>query len=378
MKTTRFFDESGEQSVIKATIVAKYFWAWAKIMIANQKRQGREKIGYVDLFCGPGRYKDGSVSTPVMVLQKAVADPDLRQRIVTMFNDKNENYTRSLSEEIEKIPNVCSLKYKPEIYNEEVNEEMAAIFEATKLVPTLSFIDPWGYKGLTLRLVNALIKDWGCDCIFFFNYNRINMGLTNDFVKEHIDAIFEETRGKELRTLLEPLSSAEREFVILEELIKAIQERGGNHVLPFCFKNAQGQRTSHHLIFVSKHPLGYTIMKEIMAKCSSESKQAVPTFQYTPVGPKQQTLFEFTRPLDHLGPMLLNDFAGRKLKMREIFEQHHIGKPYIGENYKEVLKELEKDGKIVADPPMDKRRKRKDIPTFGDDVMVKFPKEVKS
>lgn len=78
MKTTRFFDESGEQSVIKTTIVTKYFWAWAKIMIANQKRQGRERIGYVDLFCRPGRYKDGSVSTPVMVLQKAVADPDLR------------------------------------------------------------------------------------------------------------------------------------------------------------------------------------------------------------------------------------------------------------------------------------------------------------
>src|SRR5208283_3028831 len=67
MKATRFFEESGEQSLIKATIVAKYFWAWAKVIIATQKKYGRDRIGYVDLFCGPGRYKDGSFSTPILV-----------------------------------------------------------------------------------------------------------------------------------------------------------------------------------------------------------------------------------------------------------------------------------------------------------------------
>lgn len=29
MTTSSFFDESKEQSLVKATIVAKYFWAWA-------------------------------------------------------------------------------------------------------------------------------------------------------------------------------------------------------------------------------------------------------------------------------------------------------------------------------------------------------------
>jgi hypothetical protein len=33
---------------------------------------------------------------------------------------------------------------------------------------------------------------WGCDAIFFFNYNRINMGIANDSVREHMQALFGE------------------------------------------------------------------------------------------------------------------------------------------------------------------------------------------
>jgi len=57
-----------------------------------------------------------------------------------------------------------------------------------KMVPTFFFVDPWGYKGLSLQLVNAVLKDWGCDCLFFFNYNRTSMGLPNELVEEHMNA----------------------------------------------------------------------------------------------------------------------------------------------------------------------------------------------
>ena len=63
-------------------------------------------------------------------------------------------------------------------------------------MPTFFFVDPWGYKGLSLRLINSVLKDWGCDCVFFFNYNRINMGLGNDAVEKHMDALFGKERGE--------------------------------------------------------------------------------------------------------------------------------------------------------------------------------------
>ena len=66
MSSNSFFDEFHEQSQVKAAIVAKYFWAWAKVIIPSQKRRGN-KIAYIDLFAGPGRYKDGTRSTQLLI-----------------------------------------------------------------------------------------------------------------------------------------------------------------------------------------------------------------------------------------------------------------------------------------------------------------------
>lgn len=369
MATKKFFDESREQSEIKATIVSKYFWAWANVMKSAQKKHRGDRIAYIDLFCGPGRYKDGSVSTPVMILQQAAEDEYLRNALVARFNDKDRNNTKSLEEEIAKIPNIESLKYMPQIAAAEIDEDIAKYFEGINLVPTLFFLDPWGYKGLSLRLVNSVLKNWGCDCIFFFNYNRINMGLNNPLVEEHMNALFGDERADDLRKRLEDLSPDDKELTIVEELTVALQEIGGKYTLPFRFKDERGTRTSHHLVFVSKHHLGYTIMKEIMAKSSTDEEQGVATFEYNPAGPQHPTLFMFSRPLDDLGPMLFTQFAGKCLTMKDIFDRHHIGTRYVIKNYKDVLQQLETEGKITADPPMSNRRKN----TFADKVLVTFP-----
>jgi len=195
-----FFDESTEQSQIKATIVSKYFWAWAKVIMPTAAKTRERKIAYLDLFAGPGRYKDGSKSTPILILEQAVADPNMREMLVTVFNDKDEKHHRDLERSIAGIQGIETLRYKPVVLNEEVGEHMVKHFESEKLVPTLFFVDPWGYKGLSLKLVNSVLKNWGCDCIFFFNYNRINMGLSNPIITEHMNALFGPIRANELRS----------------------------------------------------------------------------------------------------------------------------------------------------------------------------------
>ena len=150
--------------------------------------------------------------------------------------------------------------------NEEVGEKIVEIFKQMNTIPTLFFVDPWGYKGLSLRLISSFLENWGCDCIFFFNYNRINMGINNQAVKEHMDALFGEERADELRDRLLTMNPNERELAIVEAISQALKEEGGEYILPFCFKTQSCHRSSHHLIFVSKHIRGYQIMKEIMAR----------------------------------------------------------------------------------------------------------------
>ena len=285
MQGNSFFNEQTDQSLVKSIIVAKYFDVWANIIISTQKRYpnlSSGKIAYIDLFAGPGRYCDGSQSTPIKILKNAVQKPDLCRRLVTLFNDKDKNNARSLEKAIAEIRGIETLKFKPTVENEEVGEEIVKMFEEMSMVPTLIFVDPWGYKGLSLRLVNSVLKDWGCDCIFFFNYNRINMGLSNPMVREHMNALFGEKRAELIRPKLDPLSPQARELMIIEELCQAIKSYGNRYTLPFRFKDAKGKRTSHHLIFVSKHFRGYEIMKDIMAKESSGADQGVASFEYNP------------------------------------------------------------------------------------------------
>ena len=371
MASDSFFDEQKEQSLVKARIVEKYFWAWAKVIISQikyQKSNGRkvdERIGYIDLFAGPGIYQDGSKSTPIKVLEKAISDPDIRNMLVTLFNDAKVDHIYSLQKAIDAITGIDDLKYKPEVTNFKIGEKNLEIFD----VPTLFFLDPYSYKGLSLNLIYAVVKNWGCDCLFFFNYNRINMDLTNPIVEDDINDLFGKIRADIVRKKLKLIKSEDREFTISEAICEALKEIGIKYVQPFRFKHEKKNRTSHHLIFVSKDKRGYQIIKDIMAKESSYQNQGVPSFEYNPATSRQLSLFESSTPLDDLEQMLIDEFAGQTITMKEIYLQHNVGRSFIDKNYKDALKNLESQGKITTEPPVNERRKN----TFGDSVKVTFP-----
>jgi three-Cys-motif partner protein len=224
--------------------VAKYFPAYMRVIGSAQRQFGGDRIAYIDLFARLGRYKDGAQSTPVKIIEQAIADPDMGQRLVAIFNDKDEGNVKSLEQTLQSLPGSETPKYPPHINHGEVGDEIVKMFEENRLVPTLFFVDPWGYKGMTLRLINSVLKDWGCDCCFFFNYSRVNAGLANDIVEKHMDALFGEKRANSLRRRFEDqtLTPVEREAFIVEEMCEALRDMGGKFVLPFRFHRRRGTR----------------------------------------------------------------------------------------------------------------------------------------
>jgi len=368
VSSSSFFDESTEQSKVKADIVAKYLWAWAKVVIPTTRTRDN-KIAYIDLFAGAGRYKDGTKSTPLLVIERAINDSDMRNMLVSVFNDSDPSSAESLKNAIDSIPGIETLKHKPKVYIDIVDDDITEIFKSTRMIPSLTFLDPWGYKGLSCQLINSVIKDWGCDCIIFFNYNRINMGIRNDKVKEHMHALFGEACIDKLRTKLNLLEPSEREKEILNTLTETLKDLGGEFVLPFRFRSDIGNRISHHLIFVTKHRKGYDIMKGIMAKASSRHVEEMPLFEYSSIKNSQPYLLPPYSPLDKLKTELISIFAGKSLPVLELYDIHNVGTRYIKKNYKRVLMELEEQGEVIMNPPTDERRKN----TLGDNVTVTFP-----
>jgi three-Cys-motif partner protein len=361
---TSFFDEQEEQSRVKAQIVVNYFQAWSVIMAKKA-----QKIAYIDLYAGPGRYNTGEKSTPLLILERAVASPDLSSRLVAVFNDADPRHANALQAEIDSMPGIDRLKYKPQVTSATVDDSFAKYFEQTKTIPALTFIDPWGYKGLSLRLIRAVVKDFGCECVFFFNYNRINMGITNDLVEPHMRALFGPVRLANLRAEIHTLDPDTREARVRRALGEALHEMGAPYLIPFRFLR-EGARVSHYICFVSKHPLGYTIMKEIMAGQGVVDDDGVPLFEYLPPLAGKQLPFGAARPIRALPSHLLSKYEGQTMTVQAIVDSHNLGTPFIKRNYKKVLMEMEDHGLILCEPDAASRKKN----TMADHVRVTFPR----
>lgn len=359
-----FFDEQEEQSGVKAELVVNYFAAWSQIMVSRADR-----IGYFDFFAGPGRYGSGEMSTPLLILQRAVDSPDLSERLVSVFNDANPEYTGNLAREFEKLAGIERLKHRPQIITGELSDELVEQFEEINMIPALSFIDPWGYKGLSLRLIHAVLKDWGCEVIFFFNYNRINMGITNWKVEPHMQALFGEERLERLQAEVQSIDDPDqREQVVKRRLGDALEAMGARYLIPFTFRR-DGGRVSHYICFASKHPLGYSIMKNIMANRGIKDEDGVPLFEYLPSSGGRQVSFDRARPILALPDHLLDTFAGQTLTVQQIFDVHNVGTPFIKSNYKSVLRDMEDAALITCEPDRESRRAN----TMADRVLVSFP-----
>jgi hypothetical protein len=212
--------------------------------------------------------------------------------------------------------------------------------------------------------------------VLFFPFDRINAALTNPKVMKHVDALFGKERADRVRELTSGMHPENREALIIEEFTEALRERGYTYIIPYVFEYEQRDRTSHYLIFMTKHPRGYGIMKNIMYKASEDKNQGIARFGYVRSESKRRTplLSLLNRPLDDLCAELLDFFAGKKLTMEAIHREHQkaLGiNPFVEKNYKDALNLLDGAKRITTSKP--DRRKG----TFADDIVVAFPPKEK-
>lgn len=369
-----FFEKQTAASGVKSRIVTKHFETWSKIVLGQAVRYGQD-IAYMDLYCGPGCYDDGTKSTPLLILEKAIGSPELQKHLVTVFNDKKAASIATLESETAKLPGIASLKNAPVFLNEKVSPETEKYFTGSKM-PSFTFIDPFGYMGLTRGLINAVVtKTWGCDCIFFFSYSSINRALSAGVFTSHMEGLFGAKRAAELEAKMQDIQGSERnqpherEKIIIEALTAALEELNQGEVFVRSFRFKKGPRTSHMLVFVTTHPRGFRVMTDIMANEGFVDGKGLAHFtHYTKPPPGNRLIYH---EFDLLKKNVCWRYADRKMAMLDIFLDH---RQYAASSYKDALNELEDKGLITVDPPANKRRmapngKR----TFSDKAIVTFP-----
>lgn len=366
-----FFAEPHDHSRVKALIVAKYFPAWAKIVSKPLKPGGF--LAYLDLFCGPGRYGTagggGAESTPLLVTRAVVADPRLRRIVRLVFNDKSKAHTDRLEQELRAIPGIKELTHKPTVYCGEVGGPLARTLASLKMSPTFSFVDPFGYKGLTQDLIGALIKDWGSECVLFFNDAAIRRALANPKVAQPVAGLFGEQRARLLGSQIEAMPERDRSRAVVGKLQEALLEAGARYVLPFLLTATYPRRRHFHVVFVTKHMRGYELMRQVMRSLGRLRLSAAGHWEIAFEDPSNPWLFE-DAATEELVSTLPQRFAGRRLSVRGVYEAHQSGTPFVLSDYKAALRVLAGNGSIqVTVGPGKKWR----AGSFPDHLDVSFP-----
>ena len=368
-----FFNEQSEQSAIKAKIVSDYFIAWARVMKNNWTGQ----LCYIDLFCGPGKYDNGSLSAPPLVIQHVLSDSELSNRMTFIFNDADQNNIDTLKKTISEIDNGNRLKQHIWYYNITIESGFEKNVQIPSNTPVLSFVDPFGYKGLTINLIEKLINNNGSDCIFFFNYNRINMALSsNTKFDEHLQGIFGAEETTRLKEELAKLTPAQREPRVIQRLTEALTKNKANYVLPFKFYGVQQKRTSHFIVFVTKHPTACKIMKQIMYSNSAKDADGVATFSFEDsfnFGGEYEQLSLLQQPLFELQEELIKVFSGKRVSVKELCNKYETDFScyFVAKNVKDALRMLESEGRIQIISGR-KQKMRNGVLNMPDAAIIQF------
>lgn len=272
--TDAFFSEQTEKSAIKVAIVSTFFSVYLRIILAGISNKN---LYYIDLFSGPGKYLDGTASTPMKILDiiEASDQNNLKRKIQCVFNEADEKYYGQLYNNITNHKVYGRLFHKPII----LNKDAAAVDLHPYLdgqSPVFSFIDPFGYKSTSADQIWSLVKNIGSDCIFFFNANRIILDFNKLGKEQDFNKIFgscylgaqkavnsNQTHDEKMKRILCAFSQNLYNIVLNENYDYNL------FILPFGFSFDDRERRSHYLLFITKNHKAIMEMKNIMSKLST-------------------------------------------------------------------------------------------------------------
>ncbi|MDH4156783.1 MAG: three-Cys-motif partner protein TcmP [candidate division Zixibacteria bacterium] len=337
-KTQQYWDTADEHKRIKSEIVCAYLKPWAQII-----GKGSDNLFYLDLFSGRGQFHDGTLATPLKVLDLVRDNPPLKQKLQISFYEGNRANFRALQEVVRCHEVYTQLTYEPQITCQTINSDFIARLTCNIQPGTYTFIDPYGYSDISLDLLDAVTRSWGCDCLFYLSISGLVRNIKSEPKWPRIREFLGDGPFAKIERVLEKSTeSTNLAKILFQEIEAELRRRREYYVLPYCVEFDQARRPSHYLVFLSKHYLGFKIMRDIMVKYSDVDADGLPLFAFSPKGgiTHKQKEFFGTRRMRELADKLHRDFVPRTLRVRKVFDEClKRGYPYQD---KHLLKAMEK------------------------------------
>ena len=354
-----------EHTKAKHEILSNYLKGWFPILA-----RGSSRIVYIDGFAGPGVYSKGEEGSPIIALRTAnehMLRPHKWSEMVFVFieNDKmrSDNLKKVIKEKFPDLPE--RIKYS--VISDEFEPTLMRIFDDLdskdeKLAPTFAFIDPFGFSGFSMNLMQRLLSYDKCEILITFMAGFIRRFL--DELREPVlDSLYGISDWRQIRTIM-----GDKTPHILQLYEKQLEECCGvTYTRSFEMINIHNQ-VLYYLIFATKHWLGLKQMKEAMWRVDKRGH-----FSFSDrLGRSQSFLMDFQEDqywIPKAAELVYNEFTGKTVKIPDIEKYVITETEYIFR--KSILQYIEDkipNAILEVTIPNRKRKKR----SFPDDCTIIF------
>jgi len=347
-----------EHTRVKHELLRKYLYAWV-IKLGKFHR----KVIFFDGFAGRGEYTDEktgkvlTVGSPIIALR--LADELLQfceqkgrrpyfDKFICIAIEKDVENFRNLQTVVDREKE--NIKFKDKIDILPINDEFANVVTelveqvGVKIAPSFFFIDPFGFSGVPFEAVKNVLSLPKTEIFFTFMTRDINRFLKLPQVERHLDALYP---TPEWRQIYKMEDWQRRDKALLDLYLKSLHEVAEvKYAWAFRVCMDEKYQTLYYLIHATNHFHGLKIMKDIMYKQGASG-------EFAWLGPKesfyrrQQKLFDDTIP--SLKEYLLNRFKGETKTFDGILEETYADTRFVETQYRQALKELEKEKKIKVE-----------------------------
>lgn len=320
----------------KHAILGRYLAAWLPIL----SHGGFPKLAYIDAFSGPGSYVGGEDGSPVIAL-KAMLDHKfaIKAKCDFDFVELDADRAAALEEAVNLTTNQLG---NPKNVNisihqktfEDAYKDIGSKLRSAKTIPTLAFIDPFGWTGLPFSIVSELLGRPSTEVLINFMFEEINRFLDHPAQVDNFDRLFGCGDWRSCAALHGSL----RNQCIRDLYARKLSEKA-KYVRFFDMKN-KSNSTDYFLFFATNNILGLKKMKESMWKVDQGG-----AFNFSDATHQDQMTFFVNEPnFQQLKNLIIQKFKGKEVSVDQI-ENFVVTETAFRETHfkRQILKPLEGD-----------------------------------
>lgn len=278
MADENFFGSPKAAAVFKHAVLDQYLTPFT-MKVGSTSESNR--VAFVDGYAGPGMYDDQTPGSPARAIAVA-RELAARRRLECHFVEKKDLYLDRLRQYVESEQ--CPVK--PQVYDGDVAQHLAALIDATHQIPTFVFLDPFGLVIPFDSVVAILDRPAGpgspgVEVLINFSTRALRrfagMLESETPVERTIERLNEVCGGdwwQDLWRAHMPDKEAAEEAVAVE-YARRLAESGGFGSWVVDVRNRPHHMPAYYLVFLSRHRDGLELFGESVSLGTAGWRRAI-------------------------------------------------------------------------------------------------------